>query len=259
MRRRISILKRLDRKWIRIAIYYAIALGLSFLTRVYLGTSELADARLGAWGIFLHLLSGTGPFIGALAIWAAFRPERRMSFGGSFPIMGLAMLAVPAIALAGTGVANGFGLDAHLFGAEIGLWIALYAILEETGWRGYLQDELHDWPALLRYAAVGVLWYFWHFSYLLGDNPIGTEITNLGFLVLASIGIGFVADRTRSIFAAAAFHIVGNVLMTSTEFRTFIPAANARLTIVGICVIVWLIMLRLWAMRDKRIRATAEE
>jgi membrane protease YdiL (CAAX protease family) len=250
--------KHLDRKWIRIAIYYAIALGLSFLARVYLGTSELADARLGAWGIFRHLLSGVGPFLGALAIWAAFRPERRMTFGGSWPIMGLAMLAVPAVVLGATGVANGFGLDAHIFGVEIGLWIALYAILEETGWRGYLQDELHDWPALLRYATVGVFWYFWHFTFLLGDNSLGTEISNLGFLVLASVGIGFVADRTRSIFAAAAFHIVGNILMTSAEFRTFIPAPNARLTIVLICVVVWLIMLRLWGMRDKRIRAAAD-
>jgi len=249
--------KRFDRTWIRIAIYYAIALGISYLARVQWGTSDPADAGPGHWGLFRHLLSGFGPFVGALLVWAVFRPERRMSFGGTFPIMGVAMLAVPAFVLGIAGVPNIFGLDAHLFGIEIGLWIALYAVLEETGWRGYLQDELYGRPALLRYAIVGVFWYFWHFTYLLGDNSLGTEAVNLGFLVLASIGIGFVADRTRSIFAAAAFHVVGNVLMTSTEFRTFIPTSSARLTIVLVCVAVWLIMLRLWAMRDKRIRAAA--
>ena len=250
---------RLDRKWIRIAIYYAIALGLSFLARVYWETSELADPRLGPWSVFRHLLNGVGPFVGAIAIWAAFRPERRMSFGGTFPLMGLAMLAVPAVVLGVAGIGNGFALDAHLFGVEMGLWIALYAVLEETGWRGYLQDELCEWPALLRYAVVGLFWYFWHFTYLLGDNSLGTEIANLGFLLLASIGIGFVADRTRSIYAAAAFHIVGDILMTSAAFRTFIPESNARLTIVLICVVVWLVMLRLWAMRDKLIRTAAGE
>ena len=128
--------KRLDRKWIRIAIYYAIALGFSFLARVYWGTSEADDMQLGPWGIFRHLINGVGPFAGAMAIWATFRPERRMSFGGTFPLMGLAMLAVPAIVLGVAGVANGFAIDAHLFGVEVGLWIALYAILDETGWRG---------------------------------------------------------------------------------------------------------------------------
>lgn len=244
--------KQLNRKWIRIAIYYAIALGFSLLARVYWHTSDLADARLGTWGLYRQLFSGLGPFLGASVVWSVFRPERRISFGGAFPAMGLAMLAVPAIVLGVIGVSNGFNANAHMFGVQIGIWIALYAVLEETGWRGYLQAEFRDQPALLRYAIVGVLWYAWHLTYLLGRNPIGTEITNLVFIVLASIGIGFVADGTHSIFAAAAFHVIGNILLTSVEFRAFIPAPDARLKVVLICVAIWLVMLRVWGMRDKR-------
>lgn len=247
---------RFDRKWIRIALYYAIALAFSFLARIYWRTSDLADARLGTWGLYRHLFSGIGPFVGAIVIWSVFRPERRMSFGGTFLPMGIAMLAVPAVVLGVFGVTNAFGTDVHVFGVQIGIWIALYAVLEETGWRGYLQSEFSGWPALLRYAIVGVFWYAWHLTYLLARNPIGTELTNLVFIVLASIGIGFVADRTRSILAAAAFHIVGNILLTSVEFRAFIPDSNSRVRVVLICVAVWLIMLRLWGMRDKRIRTT---
>jgi membrane protease YdiL (CAAX protease family) len=169
------------------------------------------------------------------------------------------MLAIPALVLGVMGVSNSFAMDPHAFGAQIGIWIILYAILEETGWRGYLQDEFRDQPALLRYFIVALFWYAWHFSYLIGRNSIGSEISNLLFVIAASIGIGFVADRTRSIFAAAAFHMVGNVLMTSVEFRAFIPDKDSRITVVLACVAVWLVMLRLWRMRDKRMEAASRE
>lgn len=249
--------KRFDQRWIRIALFYAVAIGFSFLARVIWRTSDVADARLGTWGLYRHLFSGVGPFAGAWLIWLVFSPGRRISYGGTFLPMGVAMLAVPALVLGVMGVKNGLAVDPHVFGVQMGVWIAIYAVLEETGWRGYLQDEFHHWPVLLRYVAVGVLWYAWHLTYLLGRNPLGTEITNLVFIVIASVGIGFVADRTRSIFAAAAFHVIGNVLLTSAEFRSFIPAANTRVTMVLICVAIWLIMLRLWGIRDKRHRARA--
>lgn len=250
--------ERFDQKWIRVAIYYAIAVAFSYLSRVYWGMAGLPDPRLGVWGVYLHLLAGVGPFLGALVIWFVFRPPgRRLSFGGTFLPMGLAMLAVPAVVFGIIGVANRFGIDPHAFGVAIGIWISLYAVLEETGWRGYLQQEFREQPALMRYAIVGLFWYPWHLTFVLGHNPIGTEISNLIFLVLASVGIGFVADRTKSIFAASAFHIIGNILLTSAAFKIFIPAMSDRMTIVLICAVIWLVMLRLWAMRDKRLRTAA--
>ena len=77
-------------------------------------------------------------------------------------------------------------------------------------------------------------------------------------LVAASIGIGFVADRTRSIFAAASFHVLGNIMGTTTDFTTLIPSQHARWMIVLICVVAWLIMLRLWGMHDKRAAAALD-
>lgn len=246
---------RFNNRWIRIALFYAVALGISFLARVYWRTSDLADLRLGEWGLYRHLFSGVGPFAGAFLVWAVFRPEWRMSFGGTFLPMGVAMLAVPAIVLGVIGVGNGFSIDPHVFGVQIGIWIALYAVLEETGWRGYLQGEFDDQSPLLRYVIVGVFWYAWHLTYIVAHNSVATEISNLVFIVLASIGIGFVADRTHSIFAAAAFHVIGNILLTSVEFRTFIPASDVRVKVVLICVAIWLVMLRLWRIRDNRNRA----
>lgn len=251
------MLARIDRKWVRISLYFAVALAFSFLARIVLQTSNPADPRHGAWGMYRHLFGGVGPFLGALLVWALFRPERRMRFGGTWPAMALAMLPVPAIVLGIMGVPNPFALDPHLFGVHLGVWIALYAILEETGWRGYLQDELRDRHALLKYAIVGLAWYVWHLSWL-GSHSLGSEAANLAFLIAASIGIGFVADRTRSIFAAAAFHVLGNIMGTTTDFPALIPSQHTRWMIVLVCAAVWLVMLRLWGMRDKSRAAAAD-
>jgi uncharacterized protein len=246
------MLKQADRMWLRIAIYYAIALGLSFLARFHWHRSDPTEASQGALGLWWHLLSGLGPFVGALVIWTLFRQAPRIRFGGTWPAMGAAMLAVPMVVMASIGIDNAFGVEPHLFGAYVGIWIAVYALLEETGWRGYLQQEFGGRRALLRYSIVGLFWYAWHFSFL-GGGGLASEAANLGFIILASIGIGFVADRTGSIFAAASFHVIGNILITTTAFEAIIPSQQARLLIVLACVAVWLVMLRLWRMRDLRI------
>jgi uncharacterized protein len=251
------MLKRVDSKGLRIAIFYAVALAFSFLTRFVWRSADLAAASGDALGLAWHLLGALGPFLGAILVWALFRPERRIDFGGSFPAMGVAMLLVPAVVMAVLGIANRHAIEPHLFGAWLGLWIALYALLEETGWRGYLQGEFGDRPALLRYAIVGLFWFAWHLSFLDGGNP-GSQLASLGFIVLASIGIGFVADRTRSILAAAAFHVIGNILITTAIFRELVPAQHSRLLIVSICVVVWLVMLRLWRIRDLRRERAAD-
>jgi membrane protease YdiL (CAAX protease family) len=247
--------KTLGSRWARIAIYYGVALGFSILARVYWRTNDASGVAQGAWGMYWRLIGGVGPFLGAAVVWAAFRLERQITFGGTYPPLGLAMLAVPAIVMGVIGIANPFAVEPHLFGVHLGVWIAIYAVLEETGWRGYLQGEFSHRPALLRYAIVGVFWYAWHLSYLT-PHPIGDELLSLGFIILASIGIGFVADRTKSILAAASFHIVGNIMGLTANFKLLIPSLQTRAAIILACVAVWLLMLRLWRMRDIQVQRT---
>lgn len=240
-----------DRRWIRIALYCAIAFGLSWLARVQLQTSTVTDPKLGLAAMYWHLFGGVGPFLGAVAVWAAFRPERPITFTGSSPAFASVMLVVPAAVLGAIGIDNRFAVEPHLFGAHMGLLIVAYALLEETGWRGYLQSEFRHRPPLLRYVVVGLFWYAWHFSYVDGGPLLG-EIVNLVVLVLAAVGIGFVADRTRSIFAAASFHAAGNILAMSAEFKALIPQTGTRAMIAGACVLIWLVIMRLWRIRETR-------
>ena len=238
-------------RWRRVAVYYLTAIAVSALARLYWHTRDATTAKGGPLAMYTHLAAGAGPALGAAAVWIIFRYRSRMSLGGTNIALGLGMVAVPALVMGGMGIPNAFGVEPHLFGVHMGVWIAAYALLEEVGWRGYLQDEFRDRPALLKYAIVGIFWYAWHLSWL-NHNSIGSELTTILFVVLASIGIGFVADRTGSVLAAASFHIIGNIMGLTTDFRTVIPSTQARMVIVIVCLALWLIMLRIWRSRDVR-------
>ena len=129
-------------RWTRIVVFYAIAIGFSALARVYWHTGE--QFREGALSVYWHLIGGIGPFIGAVVAWLLFRSERRVTFLGAYPAMSLAMLATPAVVMGLMGIDNPFLVDPHLFGVHMGVWVAAYVLLEETGWRGYLQGEFAD-------------------------------------------------------------------------------------------------------------------
>jgi membrane protease YdiL (CAAX protease family) len=239
-------------KWRRIAVYYATAIAISALARLYWHTGEATTTAQGPLAMYGHLVAGVGPALGAAIVWFLFRYRSRLSLGGTNLPLGLAMIAVPAIVMGGMGVPNAFGIEPHLFGVHMGIWIAAYALLEEIGWRGYLQDEFRHRPAIAKYVIVGLFWYAWHLSWL-HHNPLGSELVTVAFVILASIGIGFVADRTGSVLAAASFHIIGNIMGLTTDFKAAIPAVQTRVVIVVACLMVWLIILRIWRSKDVRL------
>jgi uncharacterized protein len=240
-------------KWLRIAVYYLIALAVAALARLYWHTGDIASSMRSPWIMYLHLVSGLGPALGAAAVYLIFRYRSRMSLGGTDLPLALLAIAVPAAVMGAIGIANPFAIEPHLFGVHMGVWIAIYAVLEEIGWRGYLQDEFASRPALLKYAIVGLFWYAWHLSWLTTPLVPGDELFTILFMILAAAGIGFVADRTRSVLAAGAFHIIGNIMGLTTDFKTLIPSLHSRMVIVFVCVVVWLVILRIWRMRDVKL------
>jgi membrane protease YdiL (CAAX protease family) len=238
-------------KSLRISVFYLIAIAVSALARLYWHTGDATTVERGALGMYVHLVAGAGPALGAAAVWLLFRHRSRISLGGTNMALGLAMVVVPAIVMGTMGIPNPFGVEPHLFGVHMGVWIALYGLLEEIGWRGYLQDELSNRPALIKYAIVGLFWYAWHLSWLNG-NPIGSELFTILFMIGASIGIGFVADRTLSVLAATAFHVIGDIMGLTTDFKTIIPSLHTRSVIVIVSLVAWLVILRIWRMLDMR-------
>jgi membrane protease YdiL (CAAX protease family) len=232
-------------KWTRIAFYCLIAFSGSALHRfAFLASTEATSE----WSIYRNWIGGLGPALGAIGVFVLFRYRTRITLFGNGKPYALAMVSTPAVVMASIGLPNRFGVNAHLFGGSLGVMVVIYAILEELGWRGYLQDELSDFSKLPKYMLIGLIWYAWHFSWV-EDHAIRDQVFNIGFMIAASVGIGFVADRTASVLAAAAFHVIGDIMGLMPDFRAMIPDSYQRFVIVATCVAVWLITMRIWRIR----------
>jgi membrane protease YdiL (CAAX protease family) len=85
--------------------------------------------------------------------------------------------------------------------------IFIYGLLEETGWRGFLQQQLQGLPKIWNILIVGTLWFVWHLNF---DLTI-MNLIFLGLLFFGTWGIGIVASTTKSLLAVSAFHSLNNI------------------------------------------------
>jgi len=152
---------------------------------------------------------------------------------------------VPIAVLSIVGVKNDEGLSIHYYGFILGFWIIIYGILEETGWRGYLHDELRELKPVLKYLIIGSLWYSWHFTFLRDGTTFKNELIIYLVLVFAGWGIGQIAEKTNSILASGCFHTIGNIMGLSEIFRTNL-SPNQKYLIVAVCLMIWIPFIIRW-------------
>lgn len=225
----------MNSKFIRIAIYFVIALSTSVIFR--LQPFELPKFNFSDY--VYGLLGGTGPFLGAIAVLSLFKNQikNEMTYKGFFNWSTLLLLfLLPTLLFGIMGSTSG----SHAEGLLLGLYIAIYAVLEERGWRGYLQSEFINTKPILKYLIISLFWYCWHLTFL-GKTSFQNELIIFGILFLSSIGIGVMADRTKSILFAACFHMIGNILAFSSELSDHLGKDTRNLA-VAISVVIWLVV-----------------
>lgn len=232
----------------RVLVFYVLAIGISNLFRFDLFG---LNAHLSAWSglgyvIIRNVLEGSGVFIGALIGLQLLRKVRSVgiSFWGSSRKSVLLMASVPFVLVTAIGVRNNYGINVHLFGAVATAAVLLYCVMEEYGWRGYLQQELGGLRPMLKYALIGTMWYFWHLSFL-ENTGVLPNLFFFGTLVLGSWGIGQVAVLTRSIGASACFHFLVNISLFNVFFHKAVDT-TALLFIISASVAIWIVVLRRW-------------
>lgn len=105
-------------------------------------------------------------------------------------------------------------LPLGIFGALMaGLTVnAIFAMAEEIMWRGYLVQAFAERPFCKKYVTIGVLWGLWHIPLIALGYNYGTanalpgSVLFIGFCVVMSLVLGFVVERTRSVWLAAVLH-----------------------------------------------------
>lgn len=232
----------------RTLLFYTIAITISNLFRFDL--FEL-NARLGAWAglgyvVIRNILEGSGVFLGALFglyLLKKARPLTTTFWGTSWKFV-LLMALVPFVLITVIGLRNKFGVNEHLFGAVVTVAVLIYCVMEEYGWRGYLQQELSGLQHMLKFVVIGALWYFWHLSFL-ENTDVVANLLFFGTLVLGSWGIGQVAVLTRSIGASACFHFVVNITFFNVFFHQALDPMMLGVVLAG-CIGAWVIILKKW-------------
>ncbi len=185
-----------------VCVFYLIALLLRYLTN---RTGLLAGVSNT---VLVTLLQGVGPTVGAVVAMILFRIKPVMSLQGVFSnlFIPFSIYWLFPVVLIG---AFAFFTNGTL--PIIAIFTVLaYGLLEEIGWRGFLQQQLSHLPKFIGILLIAVLWFVWHLNFDLTS-------ANLMFfliLLLGSWGIGLVARKTNSLLAAAAFHSLNNFFGT---------------------------------------------
>lgn len=238
-------MSRLNRKWIRISIFYAIAILFSLYFRVYPPQwYEQLNLPCGL-DIYKSWLGGLGPFLGALVVSRLFRTPRRTTPFGTSKKNSLIMALIPILLFTLFGADSNENLNPQYYGFNIGFLLVVYCLLEETGWRGYLQDELRGMNFLIAYSIIGVMWYTWHLTFLRGPVHLVNDLIILAILILASWGIGLAVRYTRSLLVAACLHMIGNIVAFSSLVQKSV-SADSRLLIAAISIAAWMVILVFW-------------
>jgi membrane protease YdiL (CAAX protease family) len=181
-----------------ILTFYIIAISLRYLT-------NKTDLLEGVSSNFLKvILQGISPAIGAIAAFYIFNIKPTLNLKGNYSKISIPFLlywAIPIVLISGAEY-----LIKGTITPAIVISILLYGLLEEIGWRGFLQRELKPLPEFLNILLVATLWFIWHLNF----NLTSSNLVFFIILVLGSWGIGKVADSTHSLLAVSAFHSLNN-------------------------------------------------
>lgn len=204
-----------------IATFYIIALLVRLISLLVVNKITSIETSY-ALQVSVALATGLGPAIGALVAMLLFKRKTEYTFAGKSARKSIATIVIPCIVF---GIIGGWALGLTC------LFAFVYGLLEEYGWRGFLQYELRELPVWLYILIITMMWFLWHL-----DLTQRSVLPFFLLLLFASWGIGKVVTDTHSLLFCAAFHGIVNFSKRDLFSDTTFTAAF-------ICVIVfWIVM-----------------
>jgi membrane protease YdiL (CAAX protease family) len=202
-----------------ICVFYIIAISVRYIATK---TNILSDTNL-----YLKMIArGIGPILGVIVACFIFKLKfSPMTLKGNykflvFPTLVYWIVPILLFSLWTTTTQGSFPFF-YVF------MIFVYGLLEEIGWRGFLQQQLQGLPKIWNILIVGTLWFVWHLNFDLTT----TNLLFLGLLIFGAWGIGVVANTTKSLLAVAAFHSLNNV------------KSENNLPLIALLFVLWIVMI----------------
>jgi len=121
---------------------------------------------------------------------------------------------------------------------------------EEFGWRGYLQPRLAPGRPLLAALWMGLIWGIYHYAHVLSGitmsaNPLALLIYPF-YCIMGSIILGWLRDKSRSVWPACLAHAVGNVIVSGMTAKLLPNVSDISVfvfTLVGEAVVALVLVL----------------
>ena len=204
-----------------IATFYIIALLVRLISLLVVNKFPSIETNY-ALKVSAALATGLGPAIGALVVMLVFKRKTEYTLLGKSAWKSIATIVIPCIVF---GIIGGWDLGVTC------LFAFAYGLLEEYGWRGFLQYELRELPVWQYVLIITVMWFLWHL-----DLTQRSVLPFVLLLLFASWGIGKVATDTHSLLFCSAFHGIVNFSKRDLFSDTTFTAA-----FIGV-IVFWIVM-----------------
>ena len=204
-----------------IATFYVIALLVRYISLLVVEKFPSIETSY-ALQVSAALATGLGPAIGALMAMLIFKRKTEYTPFGKSAWKSIATIVIPCIVF---GIIGGWDLGLTC------LFAFAYGLLEEYGWRGFLQYELRELPVWQYVLIITVMWFLWHL-----DLTQRSVLPFFLLLLFASWGIGKVATDTHSLLFCSAFHGIVNFSKRDLFSDTTFTAA-----FIGV-IVFWIVM-----------------
>jgi hypothetical protein len=178
------------------------------------------------------VIQGVGPTVGAIVAFLAFSIKPTLSFSGIYKQKWLPWLVFWILPVM---VFVVFSFVLHGKPNFMVVAILLYALLEEIGWRGFLQPALSFLPKFTSLLIVTVLWFIWHLNF----DMTQANVTFFLILLGGSWGMRAVADRTQSIIAVSAFHATYDIYAATGNKSSLVPIILGSIFVIWVLTVIF--------------------
>lgn len=203
-----------------IAVFYIIAIACRFIA---VKTDLLANVGHEYIGI---LLRGVGPALGAFVAIKIFSLQNPMSLKGIYSNYVLPFVVfwlLPALC-----ITTLYYFIYGKFPIVFTFTVLVYGLLEEIGWRGFLQEQLKGLPTFYATVIIALLWFLWH----LNIDMTASNMIFLGTIFFGTWGIGKIYSKTSSLLAVAGVHSLNNFFVKGVH--------EQELTVILALLAVWI-------------------
>ncbi|MCX7548628.1 CPBP family intramembrane metalloprotease [Xanthomarina sp. F1114] len=218
--------------YLRITLFiYGLALLLTFIIIKFPNGIQALGVLIFNFKIPFNWNHGFALLLTAIVGYAFFKTERKTNFLGNNKVRSIVFSLILLVSYAIVGISNKYEINPHLWALIFVSLTLIYDVLEESFWRGYLNDLIQPKHLAIKYTITGILWSFWHFLIFDNFEQWGGFHVFLMLSIIVSFIIGFATTKTNSILVAAAIHAL-------------LISKNLNVTI--ICFIIWSIMILTW-------------